>query len=154
MSLTHFNKKNKNIEMVDISKKNKTKRFAEARSLIDIDKKLYSVIKGDKELKNNLLNTAKIAGIYAAKNTSHQIPLTHNIPIDYVSLTFDLKENEYILLKSIIKSNYSTGLEIQALNSVSCASITMFDMLKSYKKKITIEKIEIVKKRGGKNNIG
>ena len=53
MSLSHFNKKNKNIEMVDISKKNKTKRFAEARSLIEIDKKLYSVIKGDKELKNN-----------------------------------------------------------------------------------------------------
>jgi len=96
MSLSHFNKKNKNIEMVDISKKNKTKRFAEARSLIEIDKKLYSVIKGDKELKNNLFNTAKIAGIYAAKNTSYQIPLTHNIPIDYVSLSLNLRDEEYI----------------------------------------------------------
>ena len=60
MSLSHFNKKNKNIEMVDISKKNKSKRFAEARSLIEINKKLYSIIKGDKELKNNLFNTAKV----------------------------------------------------------------------------------------------
>ena len=113
MSLSHFNKKNKNIEMVDISKKNKTKRFAEARSLIEIDKKLYSVIKGDKELKNNLFNTAKIAGIYAAKNTSHQIPLTHNIPIDYVSLTLNLRDEVYIEIKSVVKSNYSTGLEIE-----------------------------------------
>ena len=154
MSLTHFNKKNKNIEMVDISKKTKTKRYAEAKSRLKIDRKLFLILKNDRELQNNLYHTAKIAGVYAAKNTSYQIPLTHNIPIDYVSLTFDLKENEYILLKSIVKSNYSTGLEIEALNSVSCASITIFDMLKSYKKKITIEKIEIVKKRGGKNNIG
>ena len=116
MSLSHFNKKNKNIEMVDISKKNKTKRFAEARSLIEIDKKLYSVIKGDKELKNNLFNTAKIAGIYAAKNTSHQIPLTHNIPIDYVSLTLNLRDEVYIEIKSVVKSNYSTGLELSLIH--------------------------------------
>ena len=154
MSLSHFNKKNKNIEMVDISKKNKTKRFAEARSLLEINKKLYSIIKGDKELKNNLFNTAKVAGIFAAKNTSLQIPLTHNIPIDYVSLSFNLRDEEYIEIKSVVKSNYSTGLEIEALNSVSCASITIFDMLKSYKEKITFKKIEIIKKRGGKNNIG
>ena len=60
----------------------------------------------------------------------------------------------YIEIKSVVKSNYSTGLEIEALNSVSCASITTFDMLKSFKKKIIIKKIEIIKKRGGKNNIG
>ena len=154
MGLSHFNKKNKNIEMVDISKKNKTKRFAEAKSLINIDKKLYSIIKDDKDLKNNLFNTAKIAGIYAAKNTSHQIPLTHNIPIDFVSLSLNLRDDQFIELKSVVKSNYTTGLEIEALNCVTCASITIFDMLKSYKKKITIKKIEIIKKRGGKNNIG
>ena len=110
MSLSHFNKKNKNIEMVDISKKNKTKRYAEAKSRLKIDRKLFLLLKNDRELQNNLYHTAKIAGVYAAKNTSYQIPLTHNIPIDYVSLTFDLKENEYILLKSIVKSNYSTCL--------------------------------------------
>ena len=152
MSLSHFNKKNKNIEMVDISKKNKTKRFAEARSLIEIDKKLYSVIKGDKELKNNLFNTAKIAGIYAAKNTSHQIPLTHNIPIDYVSLTLNLRDEVYIEIKSVVKSNYSTGLEIEALNSVSCASITTFDMLKSFKKKIIIKTVSYTHLRAHETN--
>tara|TARA_B100001063_G_scaffold217906_1_gene220874 strand:+ start:916 stop:1380 length:465 start_codon:yes stop_codon:yes gene_type:complete len=154
MSLTHFNKKNQNIEMVDISKKIKTKRIAEARSTVRVDKSLYKILINDNLLFNNLCNTAKIAGIFAAKKTSSEIPLTHHIPLDYVSMTFKLIDNEKIVLKSTIKSKYATGLEIEALNCVSTASITLFDMLKSYKKKIVIEQIEIIKKRGGKNNIG
>jgi cyclic pyranopterin phosphate synthase len=154
MSLSHFNKKNKNIEMVDITKKNKTQRIAEAKSTMKVDRDLYEILLNDNLLFNNLCNTAKIAGIYAAKNTSNQIPLTHHIPLDYVSISFKLMEKEKIVLKSTIKSKYATGLEIEALNCVSTASITIFDMLKSYKKKIIIEQIEIIKKRGGKNNIG
>ena len=154
MSLSHFNKKNKNIEMVDITKKNKTQRIAEAKSTIKVDRDLYEILFNDNLLFNNLCNTAKIAGIFAAKNTSNQIPLTHYIPLDYVSISFKLMEKEKIVLKSTIKSKYATGLEIEALNCVSTASITIFDMLKSYKKKIIIEQIEIIKKRGGKNNIG
>ena len=154
MSLSHFNKKNKNIEMVDITKKNKTQRIAEAKSTIKLDRDLYEILFNDNLLFNNLCNTAKIAGIFAAKNTSNQIPLTHHIPLDYVSISFKLMEKEKIVLKSTIKSKYATGLEIEALNCVSTASITIFDMLKSYKKKIIIEQIEIIKKRGGKNNIG
>jgi molybdenum cofactor biosynthesis protein MoaC len=154
MSLSHFNKKNKNIEMVDITKKNKTQRIAEAKSTIKVDRDLYEILFNDNLLFNNLCNTAKIAGIFAAKNTSNQIPLTHHIPLDYVSISFKLMEKEKIVLKSTIKSKYATGLEIEALNCVSTASITIFDMLKSYKKKIIIEQVEIIKKRGGKNNIG
>ena len=154
MSLSHFNKKNKNIEMVDITKKNKTQRTAEAKSTMKVDRDLYEILFNDNLLFNNLCNTAKIAGIFAAKNTSNQIPLTHHIPLDYVSISFKLMEKEKIVLKSTIKSKYATGLEIEALNCVSTASITIFDMLKSYKKKIIIEQIEIIKKRGGKNNIG
>ena len=154
MSLSHFNKKNKNIEMVDITKKNKTQRIAKAKSTMKVDRDLYEILFNDNLLFNNLCNTAKIAGIFAAKNTSKQIPLTHHIPLDYVSISFKLMEKEKIILKSTIKSKYATGLEIEALNCVSTASITIFDMLKSYKKKIIIEQIEIIKKRGGKNNIG
>ena len=154
MSLSHFNKKNKNIEMVDNKKKNKTQRIAEAKSTMKVDRDLYEILLNDNLLFNNLCNTAKIAGIFAAKNTSNQIPLTHHIPLDYVSISFKLMEKEKIVLKSTIKSKYATGLEIEALNCVSTASITIFDMLKSYKKKIIIEQIEIIKKRGGKNNIG
>ena len=154
MELTHFNKKNKKIEMVDISIKNKTKRIAEAKGLVKINKKLYLIIKNDQNIFEKLTNTAKIAGILAAKNTSNSIPLTHNIPIDYINLSFNLENDQFIEIKSIIKSNYTTGLEIEALSAVSTAALTIFDMLKSYKQKILIQSIEITKKRGGKNNIG
>ncbi len=154
MELTHFNKKNKKIEMVDISNKSKTKRIAEAKGLVKINKKLFQILKKDQKIFDKLSTTAKIAGVLAAKNTSNLIPLTHNIPIDYISLSFELKNDQLIEIKSLVKSNYTTGLEIEALNAVSTAALTLFDMLKSYKQKILIHSIEIKKKRGGKNNIG
>jgi len=154
MELTHFNKKNKKIEMVDISNKSKTKRIAEAKGLVKISKKLFQILKKDQKIFDKLSTTAKIAGVLAAKNTSNLIPLTHNIPIDYISLSFELKNDQLIEIKSLVKSNYTTGLEIEALNAVSTAALTLFDMLKSYKQKILIHSIEITKKRGGKNNIG
>jgi cyclic pyranopterin phosphate synthase len=154
MTLTHFKNKNQNIEMVDISKKKKTARIAVAESLIKIDKSLYQVLLNDKNLFSNLCATAKIAGVLAAKNTSLQIPLTHQVPIDHISIEFKLFDKEFLRIISSVKSKYTTGLEIEALTAVSNSSITVFDMLKSYKKEIVIKNIQIIKKRGGKNNIG
>ena len=154
MTLTHFKNKNKTIEMVDISKKKKTARIAVAESLIKIDKSLYQVLLNDQNLFSNLCATAKIAGVLAAKNTSLQIPLTHQVPIDHITIEFKLFDKEFLRIISSVKSKYTTGLEIEALTAVSNSSITVFDMLKSYKKEIVIKNIQIIKKRGGKNNIG
>ena len=154
MTLTHFKNKNQTIEMVDISKKKKTARIAVAESLIKIDKSLYQVLLNDQNLFSNLCATAKIAGVLAAKNTSLQIPLTHQVPIDHISIEFKLFDKEFLRIISSVKSKYTTGLEIEALTAVSNSSITVFDMLKSYKKEIVIKNIQIIKKRGGKNNIG
>ena len=154
MTLTHFKNKNQTIEMVDISKKKKTARIAVAESLIKIDKSLYQVLLSDQSLFSNLCATAKIAGVLAAKNTSLQIPLTHQVPIDHIAIEFKLFDKEFLRIISSVKSKYTTGLEIEALTAVSNSSITVFDMLKSYKKEIIIQNIQIIKKRGGKNNIG
>ncbi|AFS49422.1 MoaC family protein [alpha proteobacterium HIMB59] len=154
MTLTHFKNKNQNIEMVDISKKKKTARIAIAESLIKIDQSLYQVLLNDQNLFSNLCATAKIAGVLAAKNTSLQIPLTHQVPIDHINIEFKLLDKELLRIISSVKSKYTTGLEIEALTAVSTSSITVFDMLKSYKKEIVIKNIQIIKKRGGKNNIG
>ena len=154
MTLTHFKNKNQTIEMVDISKKKKTTRIAVAESLIKIDKSLYQVLLNDQNLFSNLCATAKIAGVLAAKNTSLQIPLTHQVPIDHITIKINLLDNEFLRIISAVKSKYTTGLEIEALSAVSTSSITVFDMLKSYKKEIIIQNIQIIKKRGGKNNIG
>ena len=154
MTLTHFKNKNQTIEMVDISKKKKTSRTAVAESLIKVDKKLFKILSNDQNLFSNLCAVAKIAGVLSAKNTSHQIPLTHQVPIDHITIEFKLVDNEFLKIISSVKSKYTTGLEIEALTSVSTSSITVFDMLKSYKKEIIIQNIQIKKKRGGKNNIG
>ena len=154
MTLTHFKNKNQTIEMVDISKKKKTARIAVAVSLIKIDQSLYQVLLNDQNLFSNLCSTAKIAGVLAAKNTSLQIPLTHQVPIDHITIEFKLFDKEFLRIISSVKSKYTTGLEIEALTAVSNSSITVFDMLKSYKKEIIIKNIQIIKKRGGKNNIG
>ena len=154
MTLTHFKNKNQTIEMVDISKKKKTARIAIAESLIKIDKSLYQVLLNDENLFSNLCATAKIAGVLAAKNTSLQIPLTHQVPIDHITIEFKLFDKEFLRIISSVKSKDTTGLEIEALTAVSSSSITVFDMLKSYKKEIIIQNIQIIKKRGGKNNVG
>jgi cyclic pyranopterin phosphate synthase len=149
MSLTHFNKKNKNTEMVDISNKNKSKRVAIAKGEMTIDKSLYEYLLKNKKITNNLFNTSKISGVLAAKNTSNVIPLTHNIPIDYINIKIELKNKSKINIIAEAKSHYSTGIEIEVIHAIAITATTLFDMLKSYKKAIVIKNIQLVKKTGG-----
>ena len=153
MSLTHFNKKNKNTEMVDISNKNKTQRIAIAKGEVVIDKSLYDYLLKNKKITNNLFNTSKISGVLAAKNTSNVIPLTHNIPIDYVDIKIELKNNTKINIIAEAKSHYSTGIEIEVIHAVAVTATTLYDMLKSYKKTIIIKNIQLVKKTGGSTRL-
>ncbi|MDB9777001.1 cyclic pyranopterin monophosphate synthase MoaC [Alphaproteobacteria bacterium] len=149
MTLTHFNKKNKNTEMVDISCKIRTKRKAIAEGVIIIDKSLYSYLQKNIKIMNNLINTAKIAGVMAAKNTANIIPLTHNIPIDYIDIKIQLFEKNKISILAEAKSHYTTGIEIEVIHAVAISSTTIYDMLKSYKKKIVITNIQLIEKTGG-----
>ena len=153
MSLTHFNKKNKNTEMVDISNKNKSQRIAIAKGEMIIDKSLYDYLLKNKKITNNLFNTSKISGVLAAKNTSNVIPLTHNIPIDYVDIKIELKNNTKINIIAEAKSHYSTGIEIEVIHAVAVTATTLYDMLKSYKKTIIIKNIQLVKKTGGSTRL-
>ena len=153
MSLTHFNKKNKNTEMVDISNKNKSQRIAIAKGEMIINKSLYDYLLKNKKITNNLFNTSKISGVLAAKNTSNVIPLTHNIPIDYVDIKIELKNNTKINIIAEAKSHYSTGIEIEVIHAVAVTATTLYDMLKSYKKTIIIKNIQLVKKTGGSTRL-
>ena len=98
---------------------------------------------------DNLSNTAKIAGIFAAKNTPNAIPLTHNIPIDYIDIKIQLFEKNKINILAEAKSHYSTGIEIEVIHAVVISATTIYDMLKSYKKKIVIKNIQLIEKTGG-----
>ncbi len=149
MSFSHI-KKNKNVNMVDITSKKNSLRVAKAEGTIVFNKKIFDKIISDKSPKGEIFNTARLAGIMAAKKTHELIPLCHNININSVKIDFKNK-NHSIQITSTVKTNYKTGVEMEALTSCTIACLTIYDMCKSISKKIVIEKIKLVKKSGGKS---
>ena len=138
--------------MVDVSKKNSSLREAYAVAVIKFKYNIYNLIKEKGSPKGEIFSTAKIAGIQAAKKTSQLIPLCHNIKIDHVAVDFEFHDKEHsIFVYSYVRCEDKTGVEIEALNSVMIAALTVYDMCKSVDKGIEIKNIKLVKKKGGKS---
>ncbi len=151
--MSHFNKKN-NPYIVDISNKKITERSATARGEVKFDKETYKKIYSFKTKKGNLEKTAIIAGIMGAKQTSMLIPLCHNIPINHVNV--DIKQNtkgSSLIVESTVKTNATTGVEMEALTAVTISCLTIYDMCKYLNKKIKIQSIRLISKSGGKSDI-
>ena len=149
MSLSHFNNKTKNVKMVDITNKEKNVRIAKAYGEIKIDSSLASLLQKDKKLTQNLWITSKIAAILAVKKTPEVIPLSHQLNITFVDFSFQLNKNK-IIINNELKTDYSTGIEIEAIYGITVAAVSIYDMLKSFKKDITIQNIKLINKIGGK----
>ncbi len=151
MIFSHIKNK-KNINMVDISNKEISHREASARALIKFTKKTFGKIIIDNSPKGEIFNTARLAAIMAAKKTSELIPLCHNINLNSVEVEFKIRKKEYMVEVTIlVKSNSGTGVEMEALTSCSLACLTIYDMCKSFDKKIIIEDIRLISKSGGKS---
>jgi cyclic pyranopterin phosphate synthase len=138
--------------MIDVSSKKETHRVAKAVALIRLDKEILEKIKRNNIPKGNVLENARTAGILAAKRTPEIIPLCHNIGIEHVSIGFLFKEDA-ILIESTVKSTAKTGVEMEALFSVSVSALTIYDMCKMFTKSIEIKDIYLVEKSGGKSGI-
>lgn len=119
--------------MIDVSEKPDVYREAVATGRIRLRKETIRKILNNEIEKGNVIETARIAGILAAKKTSDLIPLTHPIPLTHVSLEFNFGE-DYVEVRSKVSSVYKTGVEIEALVSVATALITIWDMIKKYEK--------------------
>lgn len=144
--------KNGKAAMVDVSEKHITERTAEAYAEVKVSEKVFSKIKLNEVVKGDVLMVAKIAGIQAAKKTSGLIPLCHNIFISKIDLNFELnKESNTIEIYSFAKTNSVTGVEMEALNAVNIAALTIYDMCKSIDKSIKINNIHLISKTGGKS---
>ncbi len=151
--MSHINKKG-NPYIIDTSNKNITERLAIALGEICFDKETYKIIKSFKTKKGNFEQTAIIAGIMGAKETSRLIPLCHNIPINHINI--DIKKNDKnntIVVEAKVKTNANTGVEMEALTAVTLSCLTIYDMCKYLNKKIIIKNIKLIKKTGGKSNI-
>jgi cyclic pyranopterin phosphate synthase len=137
--------------MYDISWKYDTLREASAQAKILLSKESIQAIKEGKVPKGDVISVARTAGIIAAKRTGEIIPLCHNIPVDHVSIDFELGENEMII-RSNVKSVWKTGVEMEALTAVAVASLTVYDMLKPIDENIIISEIKLLYKKGGKSD--
>ena len=147
---THI--RNKKLSMVDTSNKKSTKREASALATIKFKKEVYQTIKTDNSPKGEIFSTARIAAIQGAKKTHELIPLCHNIKIDFISVMFSFIDTKNsVQINSIVKTNDNTGVEMEALSSVTIAALTVYDMCKSIDKGIEIESIKLVSKSGGKS---
>ena len=149
--LTHTTSKGK-ANMIDVSNKKETMRTAKAYAEVLLGKEAFTAVKNNALKKGDVLAVSKIAGIQAAKKTHELIPLCHNIFISNIDIKFKLNEMAFgIEIDSTVKTNAKTGVEMEALTAVSVAALTIYDMCKSVDKGITISKICLLSKTGGKS---
>lgn len=150
-SLSHLNNDGE-AQMVDISTKQTTRRQAVAVGKIRMSKSALANIEAGNAPKGDVLGTAKIAGIMAAKQTANLIPLCHPLPIHKieVEITPDHELPGYNI-KATVAIKAETGVEMEALTAVSVAALTLYDMAKALEKSMQIEGIHLLSKTGGKS---
>ena len=150
MISTHINN-NGDVHMVDVSEKISNAREARGQSKVILGKHLIDQIKKNSETpKGNLFSVCIIAGIMAAKKTSDLIPLCHPLPLKKVEVQYEMTETE-IIFHSLVKTDWVTGVEMEALMASSIAALTCYDMLKSQNKGIIIGETKLLLKTGGKS---
>jgi molybdenum cofactor biosynthesis protein MoaC len=138
--------------MVDVSAKTTTSREAAASGYVIIGSNAFNLFIDNKISKGDVLATARIAGIMAAKKVETLIPLCHPLNLQKIEIDFalDSKKNA-IGISALVKARGLTGVEMEALTAVSIAALTIYDMCKSIDKNITIEKVQLDYKTGGKS---
>ena len=138
--------------MVDVSAKAETVREAVARATLRMKPATLRVIKEGNAPKGDVLGVARTAGILAAKKTPELIPLCHPLRITGVDVEFNDDEKRGTLtVQARVRTVDKTGVEMEALTAVGVAALTVYDMIKAVEKGVTIEKIELVEKKGGKS---
>ncbi len=137
--------------MLDVSKKIKTLRTAEACATLTMKAETLQMIHDGKIPKGNPLEVAKVAAVQAVKNTSRIIPYCHPLPIDFAGVEYAFHESG-ITVTVTAKALYKTGVEMEALTGASVAALTMYDMLKMVDETMEITGVRLVKKRGGKSD--
>ena len=141
-----------NARMVDVSGKNDSQRTAIVRCLVRLAPETLGLLKENALPKGDVLTTAKIAGIQAAKRTADLIPMCHPLPISYVDIRFTVNDGDSTIeLEAEVRTTYKTGVEMEALVAAQVAAATIYDMCKAVQKDIVIDGCRLVYKSGGKS---
>lgn len=149
--LTHLDAAG-NAHMVDVSEKDVTARSATAKAKVEMKPETLALILAGKAKKGDVLATARIAGIMAAKKTHELIPLCHPLMISKVSVEFapDIPSS-VIEVTAVVKVEGKTGVEMEALTACSVACLTLYDMCKAVDRGMRITDLRLVEKSGGKS---
>lgn len=148
---THFNDTGR-AHMVDVSEKAATVRTAVAAGRVKMNRETFELVRSGGMKKGDVLGTAQIAGIMAAKKTSDIIPMCHTLLLNGVDLAFDLNEADCAVdITATVKCTGVTGVEMEALTAVSVAALTVYDMCKAVQKDMEITDIRLLTKTGGKS---
>ena len=138
--------------MVPITHKSTTLRKAIAQAIVRVSKaETIHAIRDRTVPKGEVLECARVAGLFAAKRTSDMIPDCHPLPIEYTAVRYELGELE-IHIQVEIHTIYKTGVEVEAMHAASVVALTMYDMLKPIDKGVSIEQIKLLEKKGGKSD--
>ncbi len=136
--------------MVDTGDKQVTMRRAVASARVLMSEETISALREHRTPKGDPLETARLAGIMAAKRTSELIPLCHPLPLTHIDVQATLEETG-VALQAEVSTNAQTGVEMEALTAVSVAALTVYDMCKALEKGMTITDVRLESKTGGKS---
>jgi cyclic pyranopterin monophosphate synthase len=148
--LTHFDEHGAS-RMVDTSAKPETLRQARASGLIRLAPATMALIRDRGLAKGDVLEVARLAGIMAAKRTGDLIPLCHPLPLTSVSIDFAFPSDVLLRVEATVRVFGRTGVEMEALTAVSVAALTVYDMCKAVDRSMTIERIQLEEKSGGRS---
>jgi cyclic pyranopterin phosphate synthase len=149
--LTHIDTKGR-ARMVDVTKKAVTSRRAVAESFIRLSNETLSLLRGGALPKGDALETARLAGILAAKRTPDLIPLCHPLLLTHVDVAAEARSRGVRFVATVSCAG-TTGVEMEALTAASVAALTLYDMVKAVEKGATIEKVQLLEKSGGKSGL-
>ena len=144
----------KHVNMVDITHKEPTLRTAVAQAIIEVStQNTITAIQEDRVPKGNVFAMSKAAGLLGVKKTPDLLPDCHPLPIEYTDIQYEITGLQIKILITV-KTIYKTGVEVEAMHGASVVALNMYDMLKPIDKGIEIKNIKLLKKTGGKSDIG
>jgi cyclic pyranopterin monophosphate synthase len=137
--------------MVDVGAKDVTDRRAVARATVRMSAATLDAVRRGDAPKGDVISTARIAGIQAAKRTADLVPLCHPLQLSFVDVSAEVGDSA-VLLTAEARTSAQTGVEMEALTAAAVAALTVYDMVKGLERGVTIEAVELVEKSGGRHD--
>jgi cyclic pyranopterin phosphate synthase len=137
--------------MVDVGGKPVTERRARARATVRMSAETAAAIARGDAPKGDVVGTARIAGIQAAKRTAELIPLCHPLPLSFVDVEAELGETEVVLVAEA-RTSGQTGVEMEAMTAAAAAALTVYDMVKGLERGVEIAEVVLLEKSGGRHD--